>query len=757
MRKKGWLITCLLLCAGVLVLTAAWRISHWRSTEQVHSPVETLSILKAEAVGERLIKLTLNRRLSGFSPDDLRVAASERTWDAMDHRLGRTIEVRYADDSLNNELHSVIWLEVGEKMDHRGRLVDVPRSGKLPLLTNEVYYVYDLNVDMVRADKLLTWQTASGGWDKELHVRPDPKDANRIISERSWDGKESRSMIRTVDGEEAGSLDHGATVNEMVLIAKMYRETYDRRYRASLRKAVDWLLEMQYESGGWPKAYPRTGTDQDLITFQNDAMVRAMTVLLMIRRGEYPFDAPIVDEDQLKRIDETLDRGFAFIASSQLVKEGIRTGWAAHYDPATSEAIREEVAIPETAGIVRLLMMADLPELDGTLQDAVAYLRKLEPEDQETRQKIEALIQVYDSIGYYVDHLYVEVVGDGSQDEHGRSWIAGEVVKVAPADPSGWEGPPTHTAIPEYIMEEDQRISPDELEAEHLIIVAADGSGDYTSVQAAVDAVPENNRQPVTIYIKSGLYYERVIIPKSKPHITFVGESKLDTIITYLDITGTGFNGNTVIIEADDFTARNMTFANEAGAIGTASAVEVRGDRGVFEHVRFIGYQDTLYLNSRGGRFYFRNCTVQGAVDFIYGPAIAYFDRCTLFLTRSGGYITAASTPQDQEVGLVFSNCRIVGYPWVENVYFGRPWREYANDVFLHTWIDEGKIHLAGWHNWGSPDKEKTARYMEYGSYGPGANIRYRAKWTKQLSREEAVRYTPEYVLGGQDGWAPYK
>jgi len=128
-----------------------------------------------------------------------------------------------------------------------------------------------------------------------------------------------------------------------------------------------------------------------------------------------------------------------------------------------------------------------------------------------------------------------------------------------------------------------------------------------------------------------------------------------------------------------------------------------------------------------------------------------------LFLTRSGGYITAASTPQDQEVGLVFSNCRIVGYPWVENVYFGRPWREYANDVFLHTWIDEGKIHLAGWHNWGSPDKEKTARYMEYGSYGPGANIRYRAKWTKQLSREEAVRYTPEYVLGGQDGWAPYK
>src|SRR5690606_13662996 len=108
----------------------------------------------------------------------------------------------------------------------------------------------------------------------------------------------------------------------------------------------------------------------------------------------------------------------------------------------------------------------------------------------------------------------------------------------------------------------------------------------------------------VTIYIKEGLYYQKLVIPKDKPFITIIGESKFRTILTYLDITGTGFNGNSTLIEANDFTARNITFANEAGAIGTAAAVEVRGDRGYFEGVRLLGYQDTLYLNSKeGGRF----------------------------------------------------------------------------------------------------------------------------------------------------------
>jgi len=538
----------------------------------------------------------------------------------------------------------------------------------LPMLTAANYYCDDMNVNMVIADRLLTWQTDGGGWGKDIHNRPDPKNDQKVLIDRAWDAKEPRSRIVDQSGNETGTLENGATVNEMILLAKVYRETGDRRYKDALVKAVDYLLDMQYANGGWPLTYPLLGNDTDRITFDGAAMIRAMKILSLIERTEYPFDYVLLDAVREQKLKESLQRGFKFI-------ECTLTAWGKHHDPET-----------------------DIPNHDE-------------------------------------DRVYGEAVSTNSQN-NGQ-------LKVVPEN--------------RYAEQVENKIIPlADITADTLIVVAKDGSGDYVDVQAAIDAVPADNTKPVAIYIKEGLYHQKLVIPKNKPMITLVGENKFRTILTYLDITGTGFNGGSTIVEADDFTALNLTFANEAGAIGTAAALEVRGDRGYFEGVRLLGYQDTLYLNSKqGGRFYFHDCYIEGPVDFIYGPATAFLENCVIFNKRSGGYITAASTPKEQKYGIIFLNCTITGYPWVKDVYFGRPWRDYANDVFLHSLIEEGVIHPQGWHNWGSLDKEQTARYREYGSYGPGADIRLRANWTKQLSSDEAMEYTAKNILSGKDGWAP--
>ncbi|CAM3375428.1 pectinesterase family protein [Marinicrinis lubricantis] len=750
MAKKFNPLIWISLGAAVMVLLLTYVMVYFRFIDNDDKKFNPLIIKKAEAVGESWIKVTLNQQIASLDKVDLRVVSSSKRWDALHGRLDTEIPFAYTGLGMNENGQSEMYIEVDAQMDQNAKLLVNDHKGQLPLLTAQNYYNFDMNVDMIQADRLLTWQTAIGGWDHGIHKKADPKDGRKGLRERAWDGSESRSSVLTVDGEEVSSLNQGGTVNEMILIAKLYRETGDRRYKNSVAKAIDFLLEMQYPSGGWPQAFPLTGGESDLITIKDHAMIRALHVLWMIQQGEYPFDTDLLERDQKKRIDTAVSRGIAFLVDAQLPMDEGKSGWSFHYDPESGGPVQSEVAVDESIEIVKFLMSIPDPsaEVQASIHSAVEYFRGLKGMEKETRKKMERLVHVYDTTGYYDRHVFL--VWSDETD-------TGSFMKVVPGKEELKERHDGNMERPHELAEEDHTISLTDVNADKVLIVARDGSGHYSTVQEAVDAVPVNNTEPVTIYIKEGLYFERIFIPESKPYITFIGESRLHTVITYLDITGTGFNGNTTTIEADDFTARNLTFANEAGAIGTASAVEVKGDRGIFDGVRIIGYQDTLYLNSRGGRFYFRNCTIEGAVDFIYGSAAAYFDQCILFSKRSGGYITAASTPQEQDYGLIFSNCTITGYPWVEHVYFGRPWREYANDVFLHTWIDEGKIHLAGWHNWGDSNKEQTSRYLEYGSYGPGANIRFREEWTRQISSEEAKQYTPEKVLRGHDGWAPYK
>ncbi|WP_291857165.1 pectinesterase family protein [Marinilabilia sp.] len=291
-------------------------------------------------------------------------------------------------------------------------------------------------------------------------------------------------------------------------------------------------------------------------------------------------------------------------------------------------------------------------------------------------------------------------------------------------------------------------------------IVSADGSGDFKTVQDAIDAVPDFRKQRTTIFIKTGVYKEKLVLPASKNNVTFIGEDKFKTIITYDDYASrlnrfgeemgtTGSSG--FFLFGNDFIARNLTFENSAGPVGQAVAVRVDGDRVVFENCRFLGNQDTLYPHGDASRQYYKNCYIEGTVDFIFGWSTAVFEGCEIFC-KGKGYITAASTSQGKEFGFVFIDCRITGSAPENSFYLGRPWRPYAQTVFINCFLDK-HIKPEGWHNWRSEEKEKTAYYAEYNSYGPGAALTERVSWAHQLTEEEAKKYTSKNILAGEDNW----
>ena len=230
--------------------------------------------------------------------------------------------------------------------------------------------------------------------------------------------------------------------------------------------------------------------------------------------------------------------------------------------------------------------------------------------------------------------------------------------------------------------------------------------------------------QPVVIHIKPGVYKELIYVQREKRCFRFVGEDAATTVLTFdLHANLTGLDGKPIgtfrtpstIIDADDFTAENITFENTAGPVGQALAIRVDGDRATFRKCRFLGWQDTILLNR--GRHYFEDCYIDGHVDFIFGGATAWFERCRIHCRRDG-YITAASTPEHAPHGFVFSRCRVTGEPGVKT-YLGRPWRAYSAVTFIDTDMSD-VVRPEGWDNWKLPEREKTSRYREYRQHRRG-------------------------------------
>jgi pectinesterase len=317
------------------------------------------------------------------------------------------------------------------------------------------------------------------------------------------------------------------------------------------------------------------------------------------------------------------------------------------------------------------------------------------------------------------------------------------------------------------------------------IIVALDGTGDFTKIQDAVNAAPSFSERPVIIFIKNGFYNsEKLLVPADKRNITFLGESREETIISYhLYNCSTGFNGRcpaedaalwpvtflassaTLTIQGDGFRAENLTIQNTAGPVAQAQALAVQADRVVFINCDIKGYQDTLYLWTAGKRSYFENCLIIGRTDYIYGAGIAFFQSCEI-RSWGKGWITAPSTPENQDFGFVFNKCNIsyaINSPRAGDdsslIRLGRPWHEYPKVAWLFCEMTV-MINPEGWGDTWRMDYAATSTGLhlyEYKNTGPGADMSNRAKWAglRALTDSEALNYTVQKVLGGPDGWDP--
>lgn len=289
------------------------------------------------------------------------------------------------------------------------------------------------------------------------------------------------------------------------------------------------------------------------------------------------------------------------------------------------------------------------------------------------------------------------------------------------------------------------------------LFVARDGTGEFRNIDDAIEVCRAFMDYHKVIFVKKGVYKEKLIIPSWLTNIEICGEDAEQTIITWDDHAniktqerpkGIGtFRTYTLKIEGSDITLKNITIENNSARLGQAVALHTEGDRLVFVNCRFLGHQDTVYTGVAGSHQLFRNCYIEGTTDFIFGPGTAWFEECEI-RSKANSYITAASTPKDQPYGYVFNRCRLTADEGIDKVYLGRPWRDYGYTLFMNCELGS-HIRPEGWHNW-QKNREETARYMEYGNSGPGADTKDRVGWSRQLDKKEAKKITQEEVLSSQ-------
>lgn len=311
---------------------------------------------------------------------------------------------------------------------------------------------------------------------------------------------------------------------------------------------------------------------------------------------------------------------------------------------------------------------------------------------------------------------------------------------------------------------------------DETLYVAADGTGDFYSIQRALDAAPKDG---AWILVAPGTYREVLTINKPNIHLRSANSDASKTVV--VNDRSAGANGGTlhsatVNVTADNFFAENITFANDFNAThpqlpagSQALALLVTGDRAIFHNVRLLGNQDTVYVGSRNcapdglgcipTRQYFSDCYIAGNVDFIFGDSKAVFDRCEIHSTaHAGGYITAQSKHYpDEDSGFVLNNCKLLADAGLTGkVFLGRPWRPLATVIFLNTEMGS-HIDPAGWREWhpGETHSMDTVYYAEYNSTGPGAQRGQRDPHTHFLTPEQAEQFAPSVFLRGKDNWDP--
>jgi pectinesterase len=605
-------------------------------------------------------------------------------------------------------------------------------------------------------ENVLSWQDVEGGW---------PKNQDNTAKPFTGEKKELR-----------GTFDNGATMPEIRFLARAYRITKDERCLEAVNKGLDLLLKAQYPTGGWPQSYPPDRQYHRFITFNDDAMTRLMR-LLGDAASSPDFD--FLDAKRLAAIKQSFDKGIQCILKCQIVVNGRLTVWCAQHDEIdlspqhgrTYELVSLSGA--ESDGVLELLMSLDnpSPEVIRAVKSGAEWFAasKLTGIRQISVDGDRKIVEDKDAPPLWARFYDIKTNRPMFSGRDGVKKFSMDEIEPERRNHYRWYVENGESVARTYAKWKDKWLKPasagiegeikNEIEKAD-VVVAADGSGRFNSVEQAVDATPAGLAKPYIIFVKKGIYKGPLAIPADKRFIHLVGEDWDTTVLTGdLNAKSPGADGQPIgtfktastDVAADDFCAENITFENSFGTGSQALAARILGDRGVFKRCRFLGWQDTILINA--GRHYFDECYIAGHVDFIFGAGTAFFEKCHIHC-RDKGYITAASTPEDQQFGFVFSNCSITGKPGTKKSYLGRPWRPFADVAFLNTEMAD-TILPAGWNNWRDPAREKTARYAEYKSTGPGANPKARVSWSKQLTDDQAKTYTPQNVFGGQDGWKP--
>ena len=301
------------------------------------------------------------------------------------------------------------------------------------------------------------------------------------------------------------------------------------------------------------------------------------------------------------------------------------------------------------------------------------------------------------------------------------------------------------------------------------LVVSRDGTGEFRTIDEAIEVCRAFMDYTKVIYVKKGVYKEKLIIPSWLTNITICGEDRDNTIITWDDHAnikmpvggldseaavkgkpmGT-FRTYTLKVQGSYITLKDITIENNAAKLGQAVTLHTEGDHILVQNCRLLGNQDTVYTGVGGTRVAFYDCYIEGTTDFIFGPSIAWFQNCEIH-SKANSYITAAATPAGQKYGYVFYKCRLTADKDVDKVYLGRPWRPFAATIFMDCELGK-HIRPEGWHNWNNAKNEETARYAEYGNKGEGASTKNRVKWSKQLSKKEAAKVTLLDAFG-EDCW----
>jgi pectin methylesterase-like acyl-CoA thioesterase len=281
------------------------------------------------------------------------------------------------------------------------------------------------------------------------------------------------------------------------------------------------------------------------------------------------------------------------------------------------------------------------------------------------------------------------------------------------------------------------------------ITVAKDSTGQYQTVQSAIDSIPSGSSTHIRINVKAGTYTEKITIA-SRTNLCLVGDSATTTILTYNDsnaTVGSTSGSASVLVSANDFSATQLTFENSYGTGSQAVALRTTGQRQQFNNCRFVGHQDTLYTH--GGTQYFRNCYVQGNTDYVFGGATAVLQDCEVRNVESGSATSAPNTAASTAYGLVFLGGHFTAASGIKNVALARPWGADGAAAFLNCALD-AHILAAGFTSMSGNDPA-NARFREYQSTGAGANASGRASY--QMTAAEAANYTIANIFGG--AWTP--